>query len=49
MNPGLLLFVGGIYLIVAIGYGREGRWGMAVAFVAYSLANVGLALDGRGK
>lgn len=49
MNPGLLLFVGGIYLIVAFGYGRERRLGMAVAFVAYALANIGLALDGRGK
>lgn len=47
MTAGLLLFVGGIYLMVAFGYARAGRWGMCLAFVAYALANVGFALDAR--
>lgn len=47
MNAGLLLFVGAIYLAVAVSYGRAGRWGMCLAFVAYALANVGFALDAR--
>lgn len=49
MDTGLLLFVGVVYLWVAVGYVRAGRWGMTVAFIAYALANLGFALDARGK
>jgi hypothetical protein len=45
MGPGLLLFVAAIYLIVAADYLGNDRYGMALAFVAYALANVGFALD----
>jgi len=45
MSKGLLLFVGGIYLLVALGYWQDGRAGMAIAFLAYALANLGFALD----
>lgn len=45
MSPGLLLLVGGIYLCVAVSYASDERYGMALAFVAYALANVGFALD----
>lgn len=47
MSAALLTVVSCIYLGVAVAYMREGRWGMAVAFVAYALANVGLILDAR--
>ena len=47
MSAGLLLFVGGIYLVVAVNYALHDRRWMALAFVAYALANVGLALDAR--
>lgn len=36
-----------IYLVVALGYARERRWGMCLVFVAYALANAGLLLDLR--
>jgi hypothetical protein len=41
----LLLFVGCIYVVVATGYCANGRYGMAVAFIAYAVANIGFALD----
>ena len=45
MGSGLLLFVGGVYLLVAVAYLVEHRFGMALAFVAYALANTGFAWD----
>lgn len=45
MTPGLLLFVGLIYLMVAAGYADQGRWGMFWCFIAYAVANLGLAFD----
>ncbi len=46
MNTWLLSIVGAIYLWVGLGYWREGRHGMALAFFAYALANLGFVLDG---
>lgn len=43
----LLVAVSMAYLWVAIGYVQTGRWGMALAFVAYALANFGFMLDLR--
>jgi hypothetical protein len=45
MASGLLLATSGIYAWVAYGFVRERRWGMAVAFLCYALANVGFAWD----
>jgi hypothetical protein len=45
MGAWLLLFVGTIYLIVALEYVIAGRYGMALAFTAYALANAGFAAD----
>ena len=45
MSAGLLLFVGLVYLAVAIDYASHARYGMALAFVAYAVANLGFALD----
>lgn len=47
MSSSLLLVVGSIYLVVAAGYYRAGRWGMCLAFVCYSLANLGFAWDAK--
>lgn len=45
MNTTLLGLCGFIYLWVAIGYVFEGRMGMAIAFAAYAVANLGFVLD----
>ena len=45
MASWLLLFVGGIYLLVAIDYACVARYGMALAFAAYAAANIGFAWD----
>ena len=47
MSAGLLVAVAAVYLIVAIGYYRERRYGMMLAFIAYALANLGFMLDLR--
>jgi hypothetical protein len=47
MSAPLLAAVTLAYLWVAIGYAREHRYGMTVAFLAYALANVGFILDLR--
>ena len=47
MSSSLLLIVGTIYCIVAVGYAKAGRWGMCLAFIAYALANVGFAWDAK--
>jgi hypothetical protein len=41
MSSWLLAIVAVIYLGVAISYARERDYGMALAFIAYALANVG--------
>jgi hypothetical protein len=45
MGAGLLLFVACIYVVVAVEYARQSRYGMALAFVAYAAANLGFAAD----
>lgn len=45
MSGWLLLLVGAIYVAVGIGYYRAGRYGMALAFAAYAMANAGFACD----
>lgn len=45
MGAWLLLSVGAVYLAVAVEYAIAGRYGMALAFAAYALANGGFALD----
>ena len=45
MSIGLMGGVALAYLWVAIAYGRAHRWGMCIAFVAYSLANIGFMVD----
>ena len=45
MGPGLLCLVSVIYAYVAFEYLQAGRHGMAVAFWAYAMANVGFVID----
>ena len=47
MSPLLLYLVTLIYFAVAVQYLGVGRYGMAIAFAAYALANVGFVLDIR--
>jgi hypothetical protein len=45
---GWQLFVAALlYAWVAFDYATAGRWGMCLAFVAYSIANTGFILDAR--
>jgi hypothetical protein len=46
MNGWLLAVVGTIYLACSVNYWRDGDAGMALAFAAYALANVGFILAG---
>lgn len=45
MSTQLLLATSGAYVFVALGYVREGRYGMGLAFAAYALANLGFVID----
>lgn len=45
MSLSLLLGVGAVYVIVAVRYVAEDRPGMALAFLAYAIANLGFAWD----
>jgi hypothetical protein len=47
MSGPLLSAVACAYGFVALNYALSGRWGMALAFVAYAVANVGFILDLR--
>ena len=47
MSSTLLGIVALIYAWVAWDYWQQGRAGMALAFLAYSLANIGFILDVR--
>lgn len=47
MSRPLLIAVALVYGYVAWVYFLEGRHGLALAFVAYAIANLGFALDAR--
>lgn len=47
MGAKLILFVGAIYLFVALDQYRKGSPGMALAWLGYSLANCGLAMAAK--
>jgi hypothetical protein len=47
MSSGLILFVGVIYLAVACDQFAKGSPGMALAWLGYSVANVGLAMAAK--
>ena len=45
MSQGLLALVACVYIYVALDYYTQGRTGMALAFSAYALSNIGFMLD----
>ena len=47
MSGILLIIVGILYVMTGISYYIEGNTGLAIAFLAYSLANYGLYLAGK--
>ena len=47
MSTPLILGVGAVYLIVALDQYRKGEVGMAIAWLGYAMANVGLAMSAR--
>jgi hypothetical protein len=47
MAPWLIALTGGIYLVVAADLALHGKVGLAVAYLGYSFANVGLFLAAR--
>lgn len=47
MGAGLLIAVSLAYLGVALSFAREKRYGMALAFLGYTLANFGIIWDMR--
>lgn len=47
MSSPLILLVGVVYLVVAIDQFRRGSVGMALAWLGYAIANVGLAWEAR--
>ena len=47
MSAPLILFVGVIYLAVAVDQYVKGSPGMAIAWFGYAVANVGLAMAAR--
>jgi hypothetical protein len=48
MSPWLIAFTGVIYLVVAVDLAVAGKHGLAMAYLGYSFANVGLYLTARG-
>ena len=49
MAPWLIALTGGIYLVVAAELALHGKVGLAVAYLGYSFANVGLYLAARAS
>jgi hypothetical protein len=47
MSPALIAITGVIYLVVAADLALHGKVGLAVAYLGYSFANVGLYLAAR--
>jgi hypothetical protein len=49
MSAWLIAIIGVVYLVVAVDLLLKGNMGMGIAFVGYSLGNVGLCLAARGQ
>lgn len=47
MTGNFVMFIGAEYLVVAAMYAVEAKWGLALTFFAYALANVGLYITAR--
>jgi len=49
MAAPLLLAVSGLYLLTAVSYYKEGKYGLALCFACYSIANIGIWMEGVSK
>lgn len=47
MAAWLIAGIGIVYLIVAVDLFVRGDWGLGIAFLGYSLGNVGLYMEAR--
>lgn len=47
MSANLIAFIGVVYLVVSVSLLIEGKVGLSVAFLGYSIGNVGLYLAAR--
>lgn len=47
MSPFLIAFTGFVYLVVAVDLARHGKAGLAIAYLGYAFANVGLYMAAR--
>lgn len=47
MSANLIAFIGIVYLAVSVSLLLEGKVGLSVAFLGYSIGNVGLYLAAR--
>jgi len=47
MSSFLIVCVGVVYAVVACDQWRKGECGMALAWLGYAIANVGLAMNAR--
>ena len=47
MSQWLIALIGIVYLVVAADLFRKGQIGLAIAFLGYSLGNVGLFLEAK--
>lgn len=47
MNGALLLVVTVLYMIVGLRYLLDGNPGLAISFIAYGIANIGIWYSGR--
>ncbi len=45
LSPWLLLFVGAIYLFVAVEFYLAAKYGLCLAFVAYAVSNIGFMIE----
>ena len=49
MSAWLIAMIGVVYLVVAVDLLLKGNTGLGIAFIGYSLGNVGLYLAARGQ
>jgi hypothetical protein len=47
LSQWLIAFIGIVYLVVAVDLFRKGQTGLAIAFLGYSLGNVGLFMEAK--
>jgi hypothetical protein len=47
LSQWLIAFIGVVYLVVSAGLFAEGKAGLAIAFLGYSIGNVGLYLAAK--